>query len=630
MKTNSGMIKVVMLPFMARQPVGGKEQIVYQPMVPVRLRAGRFQFQAYALIDTGAEMCSINRKVIEKEASVDLADKLVLLAGPRGIEHTPIFRFELDVCKPGFETSHTLRQVNFAAVELPSGCDVVLGRNALQNTKLTIDYQKRRLTIEFPKEEVAVEKPTYLIEARSLIESGNYNAGVVAASTVIERSLMDIAQNIGILPEQIQPMTLKMAAEALLSEGFLDKQSITVLWDFSELRNRSVHGLKPLTASEAQHALALAKQIMNLLEAKKKERRSLSSLSHAISFSEMDMVIEYTDNLNNSANKERAELFTRAMECKERELYQDASTFLLKALDTGASGSERIALLVLLGTTRLREDKLDEAMDLYSKAAADADEAQDRLGLTAALGNMGIARKLANDLTEAQMYLEKAIILCEQIGFVRGKANLLTNLANINLSMGRQKAAHTYFKAATALVEAIEKRDRFVSRHSIRVANLAKKIGRQLGLTPEEVNLVHRAALLHDIGLIAIPERVLQKKGALTESEFTQIMSHAALSAEIVGKFEEFKEVVPIIRSHHEHYDGSGYPKGLKGDEIPLGARILALADSYVAMTSPRPYRHPFSIEEAEEELLRHSDSSFDPKVVRAFASLSSRDKKLS
>jgi HD-GYP domain-containing protein (c-di-GMP phosphodiesterase class II) len=135
------------------------------------------------------------------------------------------------------------------------------------------------------------------------------------------------------------------------------------------------------------------------------------------------------------------------------------------------------------------------------------------------------------------------------------------------------------------------------------------------------------AALLHDIGKIGIPDSALNKPARLTSAEFLMVKAHPVITAQIVGKIEALAHLVPIIRHHHERWDGTGYPDGLKGDDIPLLARILAVADGFEAMTSERPYRRARSEEEALAELKKCAGSQWDPKVVEAFLQMLEEDR---
>jgi hypothetical protein len=173
--------------------------------------------------------------------------------------------------------------------------------------------------------------------------------------------------------------------------------------------------------------------------------------------------------------------------------------------------------------------------------------------------------------------------------------------------------------AIVVLANTIDRRDRYTYEHSARVARHVAEIATRLDLPAEEIDLIVSAAQVHDLGKISIDNRILFKEGPITEEERQQINTHPAAGAELAGQFSMYRTGAEIIHHHHERWDGKGYPDGLAGEAIPLGARIIAVADVYDAMTSDRPYRAALSHEVALAELLRGSGSQFDARVVEAF-----------
>jgi diguanylate cyclase (GGDEF)-like protein/putative nucleotidyltransferase with HDIG domain len=174
------------------------------------------------------------------------------------------------------------------------------------------------------------------------------------------------------------------------------------------------------------------------------------------------------------------------------------------------------------------------------------------------------------------------------------------------------------FRAAASLARAVDSRDAYTGSHSARVADLAAAIAEQLGLQPDDVELTRLAARLHDLGKLAIPEEILQKPSSLSSAEWLVIQRHPQIGHRML----ESLGVDPIaewVLHHHERWDGAGYPGGLAGEDIPLGARIIFVADAFDAMTSSRLYRRPMTREEAFTEVERCSGAQFDPEVVRAF-----------
>jgi len=173
--------------------------------------------------------------------------------------------------------------------------------------------------------------------------------------------------------------------------------------------------------------------------------------------------------------------------------------------------------------------------------------------------------------------------------------------------------------ALVALADSIDRRDQYTYEHSMRVADHVEAIARKLRLAPREVDLIVAAARVHDLGKIATNNRVLFKKSSLSPDERKLIEEHAAEGDELAGKFSMFRQGRRFIRHHHERWDGKGYPDGLAAAEIPLGARIIAVADCYDAMTSDRPYRKALPHEIAVIELRRCAGAQFDPAIVQAF-----------
>lgn len=177
----------------------------------------------------------------------------------------------------------------------------------------------------------------------------------------------------------------------------------------------------------------------------------------------------------------------------------------------------------------------------------------------------------------------------------------------------------TFYQTIRALAQVLEARDSYTRGHSERVARYAKAIGEALGLDQKTLLILEQASLLHDIGKIGVRDAVLHKKGALDEEEREAIERHPSIGDDILQPVASLREALDIVRHHHEHWDGKGYPAGLKGNDIPLVARVVAVADAYDAMTSNRPYRQALPRDQALAEIRRQSGVQFDPQVVEAF-----------
>lgn len=173
-----------------------------------------------------------------------------------------------------------------------------------------------------------------------------------------------------------------------------------------------------------------------------------------------------------------------------------------------------------------------------------------------------------------------------------------------------------------SLAAALDAKNSYTYGHSERVAELSVMLAKQMGLPQTELERIHIGAHLHDIGKIGIPDAILNKPGKLTEAEFAIMRHHPIIGSRIVENNRVLHEIADIVRHHHERYDGRGYPDGLSGCNISLGARIVAVADSFDAMTTIRSYRYGLSIPSAKEELVRCRGTQFDPEVVNALLGL--------
>jgi diguanylate cyclase (GGDEF)-like protein len=176
--------------------------------------------------------------------------------------------------------------------------------------------------------------------------------------------------------------------------------------------------------------------------------------------------------------------------------------------------------------------------------------------------------------------------------------------------------------AVEALAMLVDVRDDYTGGHASEVSRLALAAALELGCPPAEANMISVAGRLHDVGKVAVPDTILRKPGKLTEDEWAIMRTHSSVGAEVVSLIPAIRSLAPVVRAHHEKVDGSGYPDGLRGHDIPLGARIIAVADAYSAMISDRPYRKALAPDVALAELRQHAGSQFDPAVVEAFAAV--------
>ena len=241
-----------------------------------------------------------------------------------------------------------------------------------------------------------------------------------------------------------------------------------------------------------------------------------------------------------------------------------------------------------------------------------------QVGITVSLG---LASWPSDGVTPDEMFnaADRALYYAKRTGGNRTSvvSKMLPSLTETvvpEIDIERESLSTIYALAAT-----IEARDPYTYGHSRKVGRYAVALAEALGLPSEKVAIVSTAALLHDIGKIGIPDEVLNKVTELEPEEWELIRSHSKLSAAIVGHVPSLIPCLPAILHHQERWDGTGYPSGLKGEAIPLEARILAVADTFDAMTSSRPYRDSMPYKEVLEELKRCAGSQLDPKLVEAF-----------
>ena len=209
---------------------------------------------------------------------------------------------------------------------------------------------------------------------------------------------------------------------------------------------------------------------------------------------------------------------------------------------------------------------------------------------------------------------------------------ILQSLGNLVASAFENSEHHArlrelYLASVRALAAAVDARDPYTRSHSARVAALSRIIALEMALPPDEIRQVQLSALLHDIGKIGIPDAILNKPSALTPEEWVIMKTHSALGGSILAAVEPLAELVPIVRAHHERYDGAGYPDGLAGSAVPFGAYIVQAADAYEVIVSRRAYKAAQSVDHAVAELQRCSGSQFHPEVVAAFLRVIERDR---
>ncbi len=199
------------------------------------------------------------------------------------------------------------------------------------------------------------------------------------------------------------------------------------------------------------------------------------------------------------------------------------------------------------------------------------------------------------------------------------RGSQLIHRQNSGLEARADELRNSYESIVAVLCSALDLRDNVTHGHAKRVSEMASVVAWQLGMRKEEVRQMEKAAILHDIGKIGVADAILSKPGPLDEAEWTEMKRHPELGYHIIQGIDFLKDAADVVYAHHERWDGTGYPRALRGEQIPPGARIFAVVDAYDAMTSHRPYRRAMSHRYAVQEILRHAGTQFDPEVVRAF-----------
>lgn len=230
----------------------------------------------------------------------------------------------------------------------------------------------------------------------------------------------------------------------------------------------------------------------------------------------------------------------------------------------------------------------------------------------------GIAQfPMDGESADSLMFLaDSALYLSKRRG--GATSTLVTELDSLSMEVfGMARLDQVYALAAT-----VDAKDPYTYGHSKRVAALAERVGKAIGLSQQDTLFLHSASLLHDIGKVGVPDAVLTKPGIPTNDEWRLIRRHCNEGARIVGHVKELADLVGVILHHHEWYDGSGYPEGLMGDQIPRDARIVSIVDAYDTMTTERRYRDALPHDYAIGELQRYAGSQFDPEFVKVFCEI--------
>jgi putative nucleotidyltransferase with HDIG domain len=287
---------------------------------------------------------------------------------------------------------------------------------------------------------------------------------------------------------------------------------------------------------------------------------------------------------------------------------------------TAAQGNLVLERTQLPPDANIRQRELTDVLEVYVPIRRD----------NQVIGVAEVYRDISRQVAESRrielmaagaVTLGSVLLFVSLLGIFRDSTRRIREQAYA-LSESVRELQATHSATLEALVTALEARDHETEGHSERVTRYSMAIGLALGLDAERLDALVRGALLHDIGKIGVPDHILRKPSALDEAEWMLMRRHPVFGADMVGGISFLEQAVPVVRHHHERYDGGGYPERLAAEEIPLAARVFSVADTFDAMTSDRPYRAALSIDEARAEIARCAGTQFDPAVVEAFMGL--------
>jgi diguanylate cyclase (GGDEF)-like protein/putative nucleotidyltransferase with HDIG domain len=263
---------------------------------------------------------------------------------------------------------------------------------------------------------------------------------------------------------------------------------------------------------------------------------------------------------------------------------------------------------------------IDDAYDVAERIRKTIESRMDSLGI-AITCSVGVASWPTSGATKEALLLaaDSALYWSKRSG--RNRVSLASSV--MSTMRFDNTSEQEIIEAVHALAATVDAKDHYTYGHSKKTSEYAVRIAQELGYSAERIAKLKAAAMLHDIGKIRVPDNILFKPGPLISDEWVAIREHPKFGVAILKHIKGLSGCLPIIQHHHEHFDGNGYPAGLAGDDIPLDARILAVADAYDAMTSPRPYRpNKLNHRDALKELIRCKGTYFDPEVVRVFTEI--------
>ena len=368
--------------------------------------------------------------------------------------------------------------------------------------------------------------------------------------------------------------------------------------------------LAALATTDPLTGLANHRAVVGVIE-KEIERAQRYSRTFSILFLDLDHFKTLNDTSGHRAGDEALNAFSLVL--RDR----------LRGVDTPArwGGEEFLVILPETGPNEAIAVAENIRKTVAAHAFGDAG-----MHLTCSIGVASYPRdgETRSSLVDAA---DRAMYAAKSLG--RNQALVASDAAVLALEGQRHDASRDGLAltgAIQALAMLVDARDNYTGAHANDVSRLAHAVALELRLPAGEAQLISVAARLHDVGKVAVPDAVLSKTGPLTDQEWTIMRTHPVVGADVLALIPALRSIVPSVRSHHERFDGTGYPDRLYQDQIPLGARVIAVADAYSAMTSDRPYRKAISAEAAMTELRTHAGSQFDPTVLDAFEIVIAKD----
>jgi diguanylate cyclase (GGDEF)-like protein/PAS domain S-box-containing protein len=410
------------------------------------------------------------------------------------------------------------------------------------------------------------------------------------------------------------------------------KKAEKKLWELNKALSRSNKRLNQLALRDYDTGLYNHRHLSEVIEAEFYRARRYG---HPLSVIMMD--IDYFKSINNVYGHSFGDLVLRQLANQLKKIVRQYDTVIRYSGEEFvivSSGTDKITATILaqrildaiglynfgnrehavklkmsMAVASYPEDRIIKGMDLVERSAAILEKVK------ASGGNRVYS---SADIEKEKDDKPKEVASNPDIKILKERVDRLTKQAN-----------QSVVESILAFAKTLEMKDHYTGEHVEKTVKVAVQIASALQLPEEEIERIRQAAILHDLGKIGISDKVLCKKGKLTAKEFEVIKKHTQIGVDIIRPIQVLQSLIPLILYHHERWDGRGYPHGLKGEDIPLGARVVALADVYQALISDRPYRKAYPKEEVIKIIQEGAGSQFDPRIVDVFLNLIEQKKDL-